>query len=280
MEHIYIVFLRFLTKLFNLRYGLILRLYPLKKYSLFKGVWITKSYLNNHNLKIKLFSKSLIDHKILFTGAYEKDTNRILEKHIDAGDIVLEAGANTGSETLLLSKLVERTGHVYAFEPVTHVYNILEENCILNDIMNTTLLKIALGENNAEIDFYIADETFVNQGMGTKVKGHYNTDKKIEVTQLTLDSFAMEYKLPQVNFLKMDIQGGELDALVGGYEMITKHKPKIFLEAGEGWSNIYELFEWLSSNAYNLFIIESNNETLITNRNEVKSGNWLAIPKN
>lgn len=128
-------------------YRFVSKIYSYNRSSFQKGVWLKKPYLNRkYALWINLFSKDLIDHKILFTGAYEKQTNKILESNLKVGDWVLEAGANTGTETVLISRLVGDSGKVLAFEPVDHVVKKLNENLSLNRINNVSVMPLALGD--------------------------------------------------------------------------------------------------------------------------------------
>jgi FkbM family methyltransferase len=278
-EKIYVKICSIPIKILNSGYSIALKLYPLQN-AFFKGFWITKEYLNKElNLKINLFSKNLIDHKILFTGEYEKDTNHLLKKHIKLGDIVIEAGANTGTETLLISRLVGDKGFVFAFEPIPHIYTILKSNCELNNLENTTLVKKALGEKNSELKFYMADESFTNQGMGTKLKSHGHVEKEINVFQVSIDSFVEENNIQKVDFIKMDIQGAEYDALIGAKKLIEDNRPKIFLEAGEGWSSIEQLYDLVSSYSYSIYLVSGKDEILIEKNELIRSGNWIAIPK-
>lgn len=280
IELLYVKFFSSLIRILGIGYSVALKLYPLQSTN-FQGLWISKKYLQNEfDLKINLFSQNLIDHKILFTGQYEEDTNRILKKYIKSGSVVIEAGANTGTETLLISRLVGHKGHVFAFEPIPHIYAILKSNCNLNKLENATLVKKAVGEMNSELKFYMADESFTNQGMGTKFKGHGHVENEILVTQVSIDNFAKENNIPKVDFIKMDIQGAEYDALVGAKNTIDAFSPKIFLEAGEGWSSLTELYDWLSSNNYSIYLISGKDEILMEKNELAKSGNWLAIPNN
>lgn len=239
------------------------------------GVWMARTYLNpKYNLKIHLFSKDLIDHKILFTGVYEKETNWVLEKHIQAGDVVLEAGANSGTETLLISRLVGNDGTVHAFEPVPHVASKLQRNLELNAIENVAVNRLALGESMKEITFFILPETHPNQGMGSKVVQNA-AGTEINVQQVTLDSL----NLDRLDFLKMDVQGAERDILKGARETIRELRPKIFLEAGEGWSSIEELYGILHDFRYQVNRISPRLELIPIDNNALEPGNWLALPK-
>lgn len=256
-------------------YRLVRFIYPYYRTRHQKGIWVEKNYLDQqYDLRIKLFSKDLIDHKILFTGFYETDTYEILKKHIKKGDSVIEAGANSGTETLLLSKLVGPTGRIHAFEPVSHVYQKLESNCKLNNLQNVSLHQLALGDKTGEIDFYISDLTHPNQGMGSVL----NSDKKTKITvkQDSIDEFIIKNKINSFQFLKMDVQGGETGVLNGAKNAIRRYMPLIFLEAAKEWSDLDELMDLLRQMNYKVHLI--NQSGGLTHLNSPAPGNWLALP--
>src|SRR5271154_6921349 len=80
-----------------------------------KGIDIVTP-LQNDGLVCLVNTKDIIGWKIFFFGEYEIGTNRILKKYLKDDFIVIEAGANTGSESLIISKLLPK-GKLYCFEP-------------------------------------------------------------------------------------------------------------------------------------------------------------------
>lgn len=277
MEHLFVKIASFIFSRFSFPgfYRIVSFLYSYSRGSFQKGIWIEKNYLSpEYDLKILLFSKDLIDHKILFSGVYEKETNWVLENHINEGDVVVEAGANSGTETLLISRLVGRNGIVHAFEPLGSVAAKLRKNVELNALSNVKFIPEALGETIKVISFFVLPETHPNQDMGSKVISNA-AGSEIKVQQVTLDSL----KLSRLDFLKMDVQGAELDILKGGIDTIATFKPKIFLEAGEGWSNIQELIHILDDLGYNAHYVSAKLKLVPINSTNLRSGNWLAVPK-
>lgn len=276
-------FVRFLSNIFSGihvpgGYRLLRKIYSYDKSRIQKGVWLEKAYLNRkYSLRINLFSKDLIDHKILFTGAYEKQTNRILESNLSIGDWVLEAGANTGTETLLISRLIGSAGRIFAFEPVKHVVEKLNRNLSLNRIENVTIMQVALGDEERDISFYIYPQNHPNQGMGSKVLENAGLEK-INVRQTTIDALFNRGELPRFDFLKMDVQGAELDILRGGKNSITFYKPKIFLEAAEDLSSLKMIYKFLDDIDYAVFFIRNTGGLEKVDPDRIKKGNWLAIP--
>jgi len=112
--------------------------------------------------------------------------------------------------------------------------------------------------------------------MGSKTIGSSGL-QKLTINQSTLDSLYLELHIQRFDFLKMDVQGAELDILKGGQKCIRLNQPKIFLEAADGWSNINDIFNYLELLNYSVFLIENDHlEKLELPR--LKMGNWLALP--
>ena len=231
--------------------------------------------LQNEGMVAFINTKDIIGWKIFFFGEYETQTNLILKKYIKDDDIVIEAGANMGSETLLISKMLTK-GHIYCFEPNPYVFNRLKINISINELANVDAYDCALGESDKQISFNIYPTNFCNAGMSSKYMETSNTNK-ITVTQKTLDSFVKENNIGKVDFIKMDIQGSEMDMINGAAATIAAFKPIIFTEACEPYNNVNQLYEKITQYGYNVYLIGENKMEPIRSAGEVKEGNWLAI---
>ena len=220
-------------------------------------------------------TKDIIGWTIFFTGEYEKGTNKILAAHIKAGDTVIEAGANIGSETLIISKLVGN-GCVYGFEPNPYSFERLGINVSINNLTNVKILDIAMGEKDGDISFNIYPKNFCNPGMSSKYEETPIT-RKITVPQQTLDTFVAAQKIGKVDFIKMDIQGAEMDMLKGATDTIARDKPKIFLEATTGYNDINVLYNELKKYNYNIYVIGASDMKLMKSLADAVDGNWLAM---
>ncbi len=64
-----------------------------------------------------------IDSTIYFQGSFEAETTAVIERLVEPGMVVLDIGANIGSHTLRLARLVGQNGLVIAFEPMLAAYN-------------------------------------------------------------------------------------------------------------------------------------------------------------
>ncbi|MBC7554887.1 MAG: FkbM family methyltransferase [Taibaiella sp.] len=232
--------------------------------------------LQNDGLVCFINTKDIIGWKIFFYGEYESSTNKIIKKYINPGDVVIEAGANLGSETLLLSRLVGDTGKVYGFEPNPFIFERLKMNLAINELKNVDIHDIALGESNEIIYFNIYTKGFCNPGMSSKYISNKDT-RKISVPQMTLDAFVAKHNVSKVDFIKMDIQGAEIDLFNGAAATISKFRPLIFTEADQYCLDMKVLHEKLTSSGYKVYLIKENENIFIPSPAEAVDGNWLGV---
>ncbi|BBJ28330.1 FkbM family methyltransferase [Athalassotoga saccharophila] len=133
------------------------------------------------------------------------------------GDVILDVGAYIGDTAFWFRKYVGESGKVYAFEPSSNNFKILEENVKQNNVQNIFPLKMALSDNEATLS--------IESGWGGKSNLSSEGSEKVKVTMI--DKFVEDQKLDHVDFIKMDIEGAELGALMGGERTIKKFKPKL-----------------------------------------------------
>lgn len=171
----------------------------------------------------------------------------VVKSELREGMTVLDVGANIGYYALLESRLVGRTGKVYAIEPFPRNLQILEQSIALNGY-----------ENIVEV-FHCAASNIAGRSklfLGKAANLHTLTDalhtnEHIEVDTVRLDDFVKGRREP--DFVRMDIEGFESKVLdgFGDYLSTTTKKVKIFFEVhpfaysnGEMVSVLDKLEKW------------------------------------
>ncbi|MCL4498465.1 MAG: FkbM family methyltransferase [Deltaproteobacteria bacterium] len=154
-------------------------------------------------------------------------------------DIVIDAGAYYGETAFWFLKYIGSDGKVYAFEPSDSNFRSLKENVENNKVKNIEPIKMGLGRQeegtflfNAESSSYLVDANLINTS-------------KIRIT--TIDKFVEEHKLKSVGFIKMDIEGSEIDALAGAKETITRYKPKLAISVYHKGDDMIKIPMYLKS---------------------------------
>jgi FkbM family methyltransferase len=179
------------------------------------------------------------------------------------GDInVVDVGAQVGLYTLYAKNLPNV--HFYSFEPNLETFNVLNQNCILNNINNVTLFNKGLGENSGILDLLIPHNP-EEKGLCcfTKTPIRFNSFREEQVEVTTLDDIFYNNN-KSCDFIKCDTEGYELRVLKGGYETLKKYKPELFIEVCDAnlrQCNITkeELFGFLYDLGYK-FITNKDNE--------------------
>lgn len=190
-----------------------------------------------NNCVFKLNPKFEIDQQILKDN-FEKKITLILKSIVSENFYCIDAGANFGYYSILMSKLVGKKGQIFAFEPSKYQYERLKKNMNLNDCRNLHLYNYALSDKSkSEAKFYEFKEFSNLEGHSTLEKDvliqlkNCNYNETI-VEQVTIDDFVRKKGLEKLDFIKIDIEGAEFKCLKGSEETINKFKPVIIFELG------------------------------------------------
>lgn len=158
-------------------------------------------------------------------GRWEPECQKVFSAVIAKGATVFDLGANNGIHSLLFSKLVGENGKVVAFEPLEDNVKEIEKNCSLNNISNIQIVRAAVGKENGMLTFHLG----LHSKQGSLLGIGRESGKELKVKVVTLDSFISEHKL-KPDFLKIDIEGAESDALMGFSGTISSIQPMLFIE--------------------------------------------------
>jgi len=160
---------------------------------------------------------------ILKRGFWEQETKVIFDK-ITPEMVVVEVGSYIGDHTIYLAK---RCKTIYAFEASTENYYQLCANILLNSCMNNIVpYNICIGASLGT-----ARLTFVayNNFAGTTFK----KDSAGTLSMSTLDEILLD-KLDRLDLLITDVEGMDLEVLLGAESLINKFKPEILFEYNGG----------------------------------------------
>lgn len=170
--------------------------------------------------------------QLFYYGKKYQESNliTITDAFAKKSDIILDIGAHTGIDAIIIAKKNPRI-KIIAIEPYEPNYKRLEKNVALNGVTNIEILKIALGDENAVLQFNvpkdgrISDVVSAVDNVGKKVYPELDF-KKVDVQQKTLDSL----NLPPIKFFKCDVEGFEMNVLKGGLEFIRTNVPTFVVE--------------------------------------------------
>ncbi len=154
---------------------------------------------------------------------------------IKNNSIIIDVGANIGIFTLFAAHL-SRGGKIYAFEPATKTFNILNRTIVANNLTpNIHTINKALGDEDGRAILLVgADEVgganLIDKSLCLSGKEDiFNISEEVSMT--TLDKFIGENNIKKVDFIKIDAEGYEKQIIKGAREVIKKFSPVIACSA-------------------------------------------------
>lgn len=192
---------------------------------------------------------------------YESAFLNLLARLHQPGKLIVDGGANIGNHTVFFAGVIG--ANVVAFEPQAFNYEFLVANVCLNSLANNVdPRRIALGARPGRMSLVQALPD--NYGSFTSDPDHVKRAKdesqnsvSYEVEVSTID-FELSCFESEISIIKLDLEGGELEALYGARGVIEKSKPVIAVECFT--KHLYsDVKEFLSGFGY--FVIDSANAT-------------------
>ncbi len=191
-----------------------------------------------------------------FPSNYEKENFAFLKSCCGEGATILDIGAHIGLFSVVAAKIAGEYGKIFSFEPAPTTVPVLNQTIRINELGNMiNPVNQAMGKEVGKITFYISEGEADNSNSLVA----YKQDRKlngVEVEVNTIDNFVMSKKLSKVNFIKIDVEGAEYDAICGGMQVLKKYKPNVILaihpepikKKGDKLEDIYDLLEQLRYN--------------------------------
>ncbi|MFT6890320.1 MAG: FkbM family methyltransferase [Halioglobus sp.] len=142
--------------------------------------------------------------------------------------VMLDIGANTGFYSAILEDVVG-SENLYLFEPLPHLHRSLKQHFKKAHVFDFALSDKE-GIQNIRIPFIDGKRFDTRATFNRHVEPNQTGFDEIEVRFFPLDTIAKNSQLGPIGFIKIDVEGHELEVLNGGTETITRFKPLILIE--------------------------------------------------
>ncbi len=189
---------------------------------------------------------------------------------VKKSNVVVDVGANIGWYTLLAAKKIGVTGKVVALEPENSNFELLKKSIENNKFTNITPFKLSVSNRNGTQRLWLAKN---NIGGHSTVTHNSDNAGVVDVETVTLDTFLLGLDVKFVDFLKVDVEGGEPEVIEGALEYIQSKRVKnILLEWNyEFWVNKKNLIKLLNDHyeVYQIvrspFLVKKRDENFLLN---------------
>lgn len=200
--------------------------------------------VNRHDYRLTQDGGYGVGYQLLEFSSFDQEEVDIVLQLLQArrqnfgdGVFAIDCGANIGVHTIEWAKLMYGWGEVISFEAQERVFYALAGNITLNNCFNARALWAAVGEKNGFINVpmpnYLFPSSFgsleikkssSNEFIGQEID--YSDEKSIKTQMMSIDGL----KLSRLDFIKIDIEGMEMDALKGAEESLNRFKPQLLIE--------------------------------------------------
>lgn len=153
------------------------------------------------------------------------------------GDVVLDVGAYVGWYTLRAARAVGASGCVVALEPDAENRRQLEANLALNGIGNVRIVGKAAWSGSGPLPWRHVDHPPWRRVSGAA--------EGLAVDGVALDDLTAALALPRVDWIKMDVEGAEVQALRGARALLRQFQPTLFIEVHETYAELKQTLQEL-----------------------------------
>lgn len=142
--------------------------------------------------------------------------------------VVMDVGANFGYLSLIWANSISQNGKVIAFEPNLNVHNSFRNSIRSNSLeTNIELNNLAVGKKDGSIELFLSSTT------SNTLQTDRLNNKSTHIEMVSLDSFSKRNGIARCDLVKIDVDGIELDILLGATELIKSCKPIFIVETND-----------------------------------------------
>lgn len=234
--------------------------------NIYNPTWHTVRDGNLKGRQIFIDSENAPWQKEMLEGKFDHVIFDYLKTIDLKGKVVFEIGAQIGYHAMNFACLVGESGAVYAFEP--NMFNLDRMNLILTKNQDLRerirIFNFAVSDNRGEVEFYLTPDVDKGTSSGSFIESadtyyarshaYLELFERVKVKTVSLDDISSIGIAAVPDIIKIDVEGAESSVLLGGVNLLKKHKPLLFIEIHSIY-NMLKAYEILSSVRYNIELI-------------------------
>lgn len=187
------------------------------------------------------------------TGGWEKISMQYWIGLSRNAKAVLDIGANTGVYSLV-TKSINPSAKVYAFEPLKQMFRKLSFNNELNKYDIVCIEKAASDKNGKAIIYETGTDHVAAASLNAEIRHYGNLDVETEIEAITLDAFIEANNIGKIDLIKIDVEGHEPNVLDGYKKYLPLHRPDFLIEvlADDIGNKLQQIFDGLDYCYFNI----------------------------
>lgn len=204
-----------------------------------------------------MLTQQVLERRRWRSGLYDKlltsSILRLLPEFIKRNTLTIDVGGNSGYQTYFHASY----NNVVTYEPVPELFKVLESN--LQDLDNVTLINKAVTSKNEDVELFVDINRLSMTSQMPLVES-----ESILVPGVALDNEDHN----NVGFIKVDVEGYELDVLEGATELIDRDRPNMMVEVYQPWCDKVgfdcgEIFDFFARRDYRILYYDSEKVDMV-----------------
>jgi FkbM family methyltransferase len=175
------------------------------------------------------FEVTLPLDKAIWAGNYEPEFSEAISQGVKDGDVCYDVGGYRGYMSGVMA--LAGASRVLVFEPLPANQKALQRLCGLNPALSVELKPIAVGNIDGSIRLQVMPDPSMGKLVTSTFQAGATVAGEIDVDIRRLDSLVQGQEIPPPQVIKVDVEGAELDVLLGAVGVLRASRPLVFLEA-------------------------------------------------
>jgi FkbM family methyltransferase len=165
------------------------------------------------------------ERELFYVGDRHRALTYFLKQHTPDAGYCLDIGANMGFYTLKFARWVGQNGRVAAFEPNPTILKRIKANMELNQFSSIDLVAKAIHLEINKVPFFISQDPVLSSMKPSEIDL-----EQIMVDTISIDAYMRDVGWNRLDVIKLDIEGSDCNALLGGKETLERFKPFVVFE--------------------------------------------------
>lgn len=237
----------------------------------------------------KMMTSSFNEHWSAYTLMPSAAEINMMKQRVTESSVIFDIGANVGVWTVMMSKICN-AAHIHSFEPAPITFDLLQKNVNLNECRNVMLNNMAASNSSGVAEFEVPPGVSIYGRVRPKkqsdeVDQRFLNPNIYEVKCKRLSDYCLEHNIEKIDFMKIDVEGFELDVLMGMEELFAEHKiGAIYIETMEDnhlrmGSSYREFLDFFGRFDYKIYTLGNDGSALSERQpDQVVEHNHLCIP--
>lgn len=183
----------------------------------------------------------------LINGEYEAAGHQLLNDFLRPGECFYDLGAHIGVFSMIAARIVQKQGTVLSFEPDPANAKVLAANAARNGFSCIRVIEAAAWSSNDTLQFVKSNPN--SSGMEGHISEKPAQGKAVNIRAVALDDFVSAGDNRPPDFIKMDVEGAESEALKGSVRLLREKRPLILCEVHSA-ENAHFVESFLQTSGY------------------------------